>query len=63
VDRRRRGGGGERERLISALLSTSWNKSRAAEELHWSRMTLYRKMAKYGIDDADAPAERGPRIV
>ena len=40
---------GEQERLLSALLSTSWNKSRAAERLHWSRVTLYRKMAKYRL--------------
>jgi DNA-binding NtrC family response regulator len=39
----------ERERLVEALCSTHWNKSRAAEKLHWSRMTLYRKMAKYCI--------------
>jgi DNA-binding NtrC family response regulator len=37
----------ERERLLSALLSTNWNVSKAAHQLHWSRMTLYRKMAKY----------------
>ena len=40
---------GERDRLVDALCSTQWNKSRAAEALHWSRMTLYRKMAKYQI--------------
>ena len=39
----------ERERLVSALFSVHWNKSKAAEQLHWSRMTLYRKMAKYHI--------------
>ncbi len=39
----------ERERLISALFSTRWNLSEAARSLHWSRMTLYRKMAKYHI--------------
>ncbi len=39
----------ERDRLLSALLSTKWNKSKAARKLHWSRMTLYRKMAKYQI--------------
>ncbi|MGX2041071.1 sigma 54-interacting transcriptional regulator [Methylocaldum sp. MU1018] len=39
----------ERELLLSALMSTHWNKSKAAEQLHWSRMTLYRKMAKYHI--------------
>ncbi len=39
----------ERERLLAALLATKWNKSRAAEQLHWSRMTVYRKMAKYHL--------------
>jgi DNA-binding NtrC family response regulator len=41
--------GGELERILSALSKTHWNRSRAAEELHWSRMTLYRKMARYKI--------------
>jgi len=40
----------EREQLLSALLITKWNKSKAAEKMHWSRMTLYRKLAKYQID-------------
>jgi DNA-binding NtrC family response regulator len=40
----------ERERLISTLVATNWNKSRAAQKLHWSRMTLYRKLHKYHID-------------
>jgi transcriptional regulator with PAS, ATPase and Fis domain len=39
----------EREHLLSVLLSAKWNKSKAAEKLQWSRMTLYRKMAKYQI--------------
>lgn len=39
----------ERDQMLSALFSTNWNKSKAAEKLHWSRMTLYRKMAKYSI--------------
>jgi two-component system response regulator HydG/two-component system response regulator AtoC len=39
----------ERDRLVSTLMATKWNKSEAALKLHWSRMTLYRKMAKYGI--------------
>lgn len=39
----------ERERLVEALCVTQWNKSRAAEKLSWSRMTLYRKMAKYQL--------------
>lgn len=42
----------ERDRLIAALLETNWNKSRTAEKLQWSRMTLYRKMAKYNINSS-----------
>jgi DNA-binding NtrC family response regulator len=44
--------GGELERILCALAQTRWNRSRAAEELHWSRMTLYRKMARYKITRA-----------
>ena len=47
---------GERERLLRALLATNWNKSKAAAQLQWSRMTLYRKMAKYRLLDAGRPA-------
>jgi transcriptional regulator with PAS, ATPase and Fis domain len=39
----------EREKLMSMLLATNWNKSEAAKQLHWSRMTVYRKMIKYSI--------------
>lgn len=39
----------EKELLLSALWATKWNKSKAAEKLHWSRMTVYRKMKKYHI--------------
>ncbi len=46
----------ERERLLSALLATNWNLSQAAQRLHWSRMTVYRKMTKYHIVKA---GERG----
>jgi len=42
-------GGDERERMVSALLATHWNISEAARKLHWSRMTLYRKLAKYDV--------------
>jgi DNA-binding NtrC family response regulator len=41
--------GNERERLLWALSLTNWNKSKAADKLSWSRMTLYRKMARYNI--------------
>ena len=39
----------ERETLITTLLTTNWNVSRAAQRLNWSRMTVYRKMAKYQV--------------
>lgn len=42
-------GATESDRLLSALHATNWNKSKAADQLKWSRMTLYRKMAKYGL--------------
>jgi len=35
--------------LLSALEDTKWNKQKAADRLHWSRSTLYRKMAKYQL--------------
>lgn len=44
--------GGELERILLALSQTEWNRSLAAKELHWSRMTLYRKMAHYRITRA-----------
>lgn len=39
----------ERQRILDSLCATHWNKSAAARSLHWSRVTLYRKMAKYAI--------------
>lgn len=51
----------ERDRLLSALLCTNWNKSKAAQKLHWSRMTLYRKMAKYHITRTGS-AEEGVAV-
>lgn len=41
----------EKERLVSTLCETNWNKSQAAVQLNWSRMTLYRKIAKYQISE------------
>ncbi len=40
----------ERDRVLHALTSAQWNKSEAARLLHWSRMTLYRKMSRHRID-------------
>ena len=39
----------ERTRILAALTVTHWNRSRAAEQLQWSRMTLYRKMAQHHL--------------
>jgi DNA-binding NtrC family response regulator len=39
----------ERDHLLSTLLATNWNKSKTAERLNWSRMTVYRKLAKYRL--------------
>jgi DNA-binding NtrC family response regulator len=39
----------EKTRLLSALTCNKWSKSKAALSLGWSRMTVYRKLAKYGI--------------
>jgi two-component system response regulator HydG/two-component system response regulator AtoC len=39
----------ELDSMISALFAANWNKSLAAQKLKWSRMTLYRKMAKYRL--------------
>jgi transposase len=47
---------GEDDLLLSALLSTNWNKSKAAAKLCWSRMTLYRKLEKYHITVPDMDA-------
>jgi DNA-binding NtrC family response regulator len=37
--------------MLAALEATHWNKAEAAKRLNWSRMTLYRKLDKYAIDD------------
>jgi transcriptional regulator with PAS, ATPase and Fis domain len=39
----------ERDRVIRALAATNWNKTKAADRLQWSRMTLYRKLTRYRI--------------
>jgi DNA-binding NtrC family response regulator len=48
---------GERDRLLDALKSTRWNKSRAAEKLQWSRMKVYRKLTKYKIENCESAPE------
>jgi two-component system, NtrC family, response regulator AtoC len=41
----------DRERIVNALRISNWNKSEAAKQLRWSRMTLYRKIARYSIEE------------
>lgn len=41
--------GSEAAQLQQALEAVNWNKSQAAARLKWSRMTVYRKIAKYRI--------------
>jgi DNA-binding NtrC family response regulator len=45
----------ERQRLLEALVGAKWNKSEAAKQLQWSRMTIYRKMAKYAVVKSELP--------
>jgi transcriptional regulator with PAS, ATPase and Fis domain len=42
----------ERAHMIAVLEHHQWNKAEAAKALHCSRMTLYRKLAKYHVTDA-----------
>jgi transcriptional regulator with PAS, ATPase and Fis domain len=51
----------ERQRLLAALFSTNWNVSKAAQQLHWSRMTLYRKLEKYRIVKGGKGQEARPQ--
>jgi DNA-binding NtrC family response regulator len=41
--------GKERSRILAALNSADWNRSKAAEILRCSRMTLYRKMERFSV--------------
>ncbi|UCF90314.1 MAG: helix-turn-helix domain-containing protein [Desulfobacterales bacterium] len=45
----------ERNYILSTLVHTRWNKATAARQLNWSRMTLYRKIAKYNIVEKRNP--------
>ncbi len=53
----------EKSRILRMLKAAHWNKKRAAAQLKWSRMTLYRKMAMHhisgrkGVGGEPAPAE------
>jgi DNA-binding NtrC family response regulator len=47
----------ERERLLEALARTNWNKSKAAQQLRCSRMTLYRRMQRLQLGIGRQPEE------
>jgi DNA-binding NtrC family response regulator len=49
----------EEERVVAALRAANWNKTKAAEQLQWSRVTLYRKMAQYQIPDPAKGRKKG----
>ncbi len=49
---------GERTMLLQALTATNWNRTEAAKRLHWSRMTLYRKMIRYQVSPSVKPRNR-----
>jgi DNA-binding NtrC family response regulator len=49
----------DRDALMDALHMTGWNKSKVAQKLNWSRMTVYRKRAQYGIDQGSCGAPVG----
>ena len=48
------GAAAEPARILDALERCEWNRSQAARLLHWSRMTLYRKMKHWQIGGRDA---------
>lgn len=39
----------ERDKLLTALAASNWNKTVAAKKLHWSRMRVYRALKRYNI--------------
>ncbi len=49
---------GERTMLLQALTAANWNRTEAARRLHWSRMTLYRKMIRYQVGPSIKPRSR-----
>jgi len=51
----------ERDQLLDALLTTNWNKSKVAQIMKWSRMTVYRKMTKYHLQSSLAKPESQPK--
>ncbi|HIC85542.1 MAG TPA: hypothetical protein EYP06_04490 [Desulfobacterales bacterium] len=48
----------EKEALVEALMKTKGNQSRAAKLLGISRVTVWNRMKKYGIDLKRIPVSR-----
>jgi DNA-binding NtrC family response regulator len=44
-----RGDSEDKRRLTDTLFAMNWNVTKVAEKLNWSRMTVYRKLARYQI--------------
>jgi two-component system, NtrC family, response regulator AtoC len=57
-----RSGDEEHTRLVAALEQSNWNKAEAAKRLHWSRMTLYRKLTKYKVARGGVPSGGAPTL-
>jgi transcriptional regulator with PAS, ATPase and Fis domain len=49
--------GAERDALRRVLERTHWNKAEAARAMNWSRMTLYRKLSKHGLNGDGEPGD------
>ncbi len=56
----RAAGSVDRSQLLAALVETNWNMTRAARRLNCSRMTVYRKVAKYHIVREGKPRRETP---
>jgi DNA-binding NtrC family response regulator len=53
----------ERDRILAALLTTNWNRNKAADKLQCSRMTLYRKMLKYEVCNGETSKSNGKKMI
>ena len=42
----------ERDKLLTVLTSTNWNKTLAAKKLSWSRMRVYRALKRYSLTES-----------
>jgi DNA-binding NtrC family response regulator len=52
----------EKRRLTDTLFAMNWNVSKVAEKMQWSRMTVYRKLARYKIVRTVAVTDDGDQV-